>query len=345
MALALASALADRGVVPEPLLRLGIRRLLAARLAAERRRDPGSPAARLASWRRRVAAEPIAALPAAANRQHYELPPEFFARILGPRLKYSACLWPEGVVDLAAAEEAMLALSAERAGLADGQRVLDLGCGWGSFALWIAERFPASRVVAVSNSRLQGEWIRAAAARRGFGNVEHRVADVNDLDFPAASFDRIVSIEMLEHVRRHELLLPRLARWLDPNGALFVHVFCHRDLAYLFEDEGPGDWMTRHFFAGGVMPSADLLPALAAPLALAGEWRVSGLHYRRTLAAWRVRLERQGDALLPVLEATYGAEAAVWRRRWRLFLLACEELFGWNDGEEWQVAHYRFVPA
>lgn len=343
MTVGAAVGLVERGWVPDPLVRFGIRRLLGGRLASERRRSPASAEARLAAWRKATAAAPVALAPEAANRQHYEVPAEFYRLVLGPRLKYSACLFPPGVDSLAAAEEEMLALSAERARLADGQRVLDLGCGWGSMSLWIAERFPRSRVVAISNSARQGEHLRAAAARRGLGNVEHRVADVNGLALEER-FDRIVSIEMLEHVRNHAELFRRLEHWLAPGGELFVHVFCHRELAYPFEDQGPTDWMARHFFTGGVMPSADLLPAVRGNLALAGQWLLSGTHYQRTCEAWLTNLDAHRAEARAILTPVYGArQVDRWLERWRLFFLACAELFGYRGGREWGVAHYRFT--
>jgi cyclopropane-fatty-acyl-phospholipid synthase len=342
---ALGAALAERGLVPDPLVRSGIRSLLGGRLRDERRRDPGSAAARIARWREATAGAPLAPRPEAANEQHYELPAEFFRLVLGPRSKYSSCLWPGGVATLAAAEEAMLALSAERAEIADGQTVLDLGCGWGAMSLWLAERFPDARIVAISNSKPQGDYLRARAAECGLGNVEHRVADVNALELPAGGFDRIVSIEMFEHLRNYALLFERLERWLAPGGKLFVHVFCHRELAYPFEDRGASDWMARHFFTGGVMPSADLLPAFAGALDLEERWLVPGTHYARTAEAWLDNLDARRAEALAILERAYGRDARRWLARWRLFFLACAELFGYRGGEEWLVAHYRFAKA
>lgn len=342
MSVGAAVALAERGLVPDPLIRFGIRRLLAARLREERRRLPANEEERLAAWRRATAEAPLAPLPEAANRQHYELPPEFFRLVLGPRLKYSSCYFPPGTEDLAAAEEAMLALAGERAGLADGQRVLDLGCGWGSMSLWIAERFPRSTVLAVSNSGPQGEFLRAEAARRGLGNVRHRVADINRLELDER-FDRIVSVEMFEHLRNYAALFARLERWLAPGGKLFVHVFCHRELAYPFEDAGASDWMARHFFTGGIMPSADLLPAFRGGLRLEAQWLLAGGHYQKTCEAWLANLDRERERALAILTDAYGAaDAPLWLERWRLFFLACAELFGYRGGDEWGVAHYRF---
>ncbi|MGE5186053.1 MAG: class I SAM-dependent methyltransferase [Acidobacteriota bacterium] len=317
----------DSGLVPEPLLRAGIRAACALRLREERRRDRDALV-------RSLRAGEVAVSTDAANAQHYEVPAAFFERVLGPRLKYSSCYWPGGVSTLAAAEDAMLELYAERAGLADGQDVLDLGCGWGSLALWAAARYPNSRIVAISNSRTQRDFITARAP----ANLTVRTADVRTLELPAASFDRVVSIEMFEHVRNYELLLRRIAGWLKPGGALFVHVFAHRRYAYPFEDAGASDWMARAFFTGGMMPSADLFDAFDRDLKIADRWQLAGTHYARTAEAWH-------DSLLAArgeIEALLGRRAF---HRWRVFFLACAELFGYRQGTEWIVAHYRFTPS
>jgi cyclopropane-fatty-acyl-phospholipid synthase len=340
------TALVDRGLVPDPVIRLGIRRLLAQRLRDERSRQPADPAARLAHWVARLSAEPVALATDAANRQHYEVPADFYRSVLGPHLKYSCCLWRDGVSTLAAAEEAMLDLTTRRARIEDGQTVLDLGCGWGALSLYLAGRFPRCRILAVSNSRSQGAWIVTEAARRGLTNVQHQIADVNAFA-PAGRFDRIVSVEMFEHVRNYAVLFERIAGWLRPGGQLFVHVFCHRDLTYAFEDEGPGDWMARHFFTGGLMPAAGLLPAFAppgSPLTLAEQWPVPGTHYQKTSEAWLARLDAERDTVLALFEKTYGpGQGRLWLERWRIFFMACAELFGWASGEEWRVEHYLFA--
>jgi cyclopropane-fatty-acyl-phospholipid synthase len=329
----------DSGLVPEPLLRAGIRAVCALRLRHERRGDPDARHAALVDQLR---ASDLAIATAAANEQHYEVPAAFFEHVLGPHLKYSSCYWPAGAATLGEAEAAMLELTAARAGLADGQDVLDLGCGWGSLTLWAAARFPASRFTAVSNSRTQRDFIAARARARGLPNLDVRTADVRTLALPAASFDRVVSIEMFEHLRNYELVLRRIAGWLRPGGALFVHVFAHARHAYPFEDAGRTDWMAREFFTGGLMPSARLLPCFQRDLRVAAEWLLPGTHYARTAEAWYANLMARRRAIAPILQRAYGGAAAARFQRWRVFFLACAELFGYRDGTEWGVAHYRF---
>jgi cyclopropane-fatty-acyl-phospholipid synthase len=330
----------ESGRVPEPVLRAGIRAVCALRLYQERRRPPGYRHALAAELRR----SEIAIAPEAANAQHYEVPVEFFARVLGPHLKYSCACWPaeaetsaEAKVEaLGAAEAAMLELTAARAGMADGQAVLDLGCGWGSLTLWAAARFPRSRFTAISNARSQRDHIAEQARRRGLANVAVQVADVRTLELPAGAFDRVVSIEMFEHMRNYQALLHRIAGWLAPGGALFVHVFAHRRHAYPFEDAGASDWMAREFFTGGLMPSADLLRDFQDDLAITDEWWLDGRHYARTAEAWHANLMAHRAEAATLL----GSQAHV--ERWRVFFLACAELFGYRGGREWGVAHYRF---
>ena len=277
-----------------------------------------------------------------ANRQHYELPAAFFQMVLGPRLKYSSCYWADGVADLGGAEEAMLALTAERTGLADGQDILDLGCGWGSFAMWAAHMFPKSRVVAISNSHSQRRFIEGRRDEQGLTNLEVVTAEVGAFE-PSRLFDRVVSVEMLEHVRNHGELFDRIATWLKPQGSLFVHVFCHRRFLYAFETDGPGGWMAEHFFSGGIMPSWGYLTRYQDRLRLKERWEVDGRHYARTLRAWLDELDRRRKEVLPVLTSVYGPERArLWLAYWRIFFMACEETFALDSGREYFVAHYLF---
>ena len=326
----LVERIVDSGLVPEPVMRAAIRGVCALRLLQERRRDPRALVAELR--RSELAIET-----AAANAQHYEVPAAFYQRVLGSHLKYSACYWPDGVTTLDAAKAAMLELYAERAGLADGQRVLDLGCGWGSVALWAAARYPASDITAVSNSNSQREFITARAAERGLTNLTVQTADIRALELPAASFDRVVSIEMFEHLRNYEALFAKIARWLRPDGALFVHVFAHRRYAYPFEDGGASDWMAREFFTGGLMPSVDLFREFQRELAITDEWRIDGTHYARTSEAWYRNLMAARGELEPLV-------GRAGFQRWRVFFLACAELFNFGAGRQWLVAHYRFAP-
>ncbi|MCH9649289.1 MAG: cyclopropane-fatty-acyl-phospholipid synthase family protein [Deltaproteobacteria bacterium] len=339
----LGTSLIDRGWLPDSLVRLGIRRLLNSRLTMERQRSASNPDARHGEWAARLRNSPVAPAPREANEQHYEIPAEFYRLVLGPRLKYSSAYWPKGVSSLEDAELAMLELTTLRSEIEDGHRILDLGCGWGSLTLFLAERFPSSEILAISNSVSQGEAIRQEARKRNLFNLRHRVADVGQLEL-TERFDRVVSVEMFEHLRNYHQLLQRISGWLVDSGKLFVHIFCHRDLTYTFEDTGDHDWMARHFFAGGLMPAEDLLPKFQDHLLLEQRWRIGGKHYQRTCEAWLENLDRHRELAIPILADTYGAsEAQRWLERWRVFFMACAELFGAQSGNEWRVAHYRFV--
>jgi cyclopropane-fatty-acyl-phospholipid synthase len=329
-------------MIPDLLVRLGIRRMLVERLRSEDRGTGELQDRAKAELIERLRRAPIAKATADANEQHYEVPADLFRLMLGPRLKYSSCYWPSADTTLAQAEDAMLALTCERAEVADGQRILELGCGWGSLTLWMAERYPKSTITAVTNSCGQREFIEKECLRRRIRDVHVVAADMNDYE-ATGHYDRVVSVEMFEHMRNYERLMHRIASWLVPHGKLFVHIFCHRSFAYLYEPSGPNDWMAREFFTGGTMPSEDLLAHFSADLAIEKHWRVCGTHYQRTLEAWLRRLDAQREAAIEVLSAS-PSDIPAQRRvdRWRLFLLACSELFGYRKGTEWWVSHYRF---
>ncbi len=326
----------DREVLPDPVLRAVIRRRVAQRLRRARRGTLAERAAATAALLDQRAAGPVTRHTSAANDQHYEVPTELYELLLGPNLKYSSGVWPDGAEDLEASETAMLELTAERADLADGQRILDLGCGWGAFTLWAAARYPDSEVTALSNSATQRLHIEKQAADRGLDNVTVRTGDVGDVTFDDESFDRVVSVEMFEHVANHRDLLARIAGWLADDGLLFVHVFTHRDSWWVYDHETPQEWMARWFFTGGILPSDDLLLREQRDLAVVGPWALGGDHYQRTLEAWLDRLDArraEADALLDPRAVA----------RWRVFLIASAEMFGFRGGTEFGVSHYRFA--
>ncbi len=296
------------------------------------------------SFARDMVRHPIAWHPDAANRQHYELPPAFFGLVLGPRRKYSSCFYETGGETLAQAEMRALEETAEHAGLADGQRILELGCGWGSLSLFMAERFPAAKIVAVSNSTPQRAHIEAEARVRGLGNLSVVTADMNVFDARGA-FDRIVSVEMFEHMSNWRMLLERVRRWLSPEGRLFLHVFSHRSHSYRFDHGDRADWIAQHFFTGGIMPGHDLVRHFPDLFAVEADWRWAGRHYERTARDWLANFDANRLAIDRIFAEVYGAEAYIWRRRWRLFFLATAGLFGHADGSEWGVSHYRLRPA
>lgn len=335
--------LAERGMLPDALLRLGIRRMCADRLRTERAGGLSAKGERQAQLIDVLRQSPVAIETAAANAQHYELPSGFFGQCLGPRLKYSCCYYPRGDETLAEAEDAMLSLYGERAELADGQRILELGCGWGSLTLWMAERYPRAHITAVSNSHGQRRHIEAQCRERGISNVQVLTRDVNTLTLEPGTFDRCVSIEMFEHMRNYQTLMQRIGGWLAPGGKLFVHIFAHRELAYPFETAGADNWMGRHFFTGGLMPAADTLLHFQQALRIERRWLVDGTHYQKTANHWLQEQDSRRDAVMAVLRQAYGDNARLWFQRWRIFWMACAELFGYADGQEWLVAHYRFV--
>ncbi len=334
--------LAEKGLVPDWAIRAGIRQLLKRRLAGEFDQDVARSGERASALIAALAESPVAIETQAANEQHYEVPAAFYQLALGRRLKYSSAYWPSGVEQLDMAEEAMLRATCEYAELADGQRILELGCGWGSLTLWMAEAYPNARITAVSNSASQREYIQGRARTLGLENIEVLTEDVNQLALEEC-FDRVVSVEMFEHVRNYRVLLSRIARWLKPGGKLFVHIFCHRYLVYPFETEGEGNWMGRYFFTGGLMPAADTLLHFQEDLSLEQRKLYSGTHYGRTARAWLDNMDAKRHDVADVMRMAYGDDADRWLQRWRMFFMACEELFNYDDGNAWLVAHYRFV--
>lgn len=335
--------LLDRSILPDAVVRAGIRRIVAGRLREQATGGPLAQARRFARLLDELRRAPVAVTPEAANAQHYELPPAFFQHVLGPQLKYSCGWWPEGVSTLAEAEERMLDATVAHAGVEDGQQILELGCGWGSLTLYMARRFPRSRITALSNSLSQRLYIQERARARGLNNLAVLTEDINRFE-TNQRFDRIVSVEMLEHVRNYERLFGRIAAWLAPDGRFFAHVFAHREYAYTFEAEGPTDWMARYFFTGGTMPSEHLFSFVQHHLEMTKYWRYDGRHYQRTAEAWLHNLDAHRDAVASILAATYGTrEVGRWRARWRAFLMSCAEMFGYRDGREWGVSHYSFA--
>jgi len=333
---------AERGWLPDALIRVGIRRLLRQRLSEERAGDPETAAERFNDLIRELSESPIAIETDAANQQHYEVPAAFYHASLGPHLKYSSCYWDAAETELGQAEARMLALTCERAELTDGQRVLELGCGWGSLTLWMAEHYPASRITAVSNSASQREYILRTAGERGLRNLEVLTRDVNQLELDQR-FDRVVSVEMFEHVRNYRHLLRRISGWLENDARLFVHIFCHRYLMYPFETDGDDNWMGRHFFTGGLMPAADTLLWFQDDLKIERRWLVDGMHYARTARAWLDTLDRDREsACVALAAADESVDSKLQLQRWRIFFMACEELFAHAGGSEWLVAHYLF---
>lgn len=335
----------EAGVLPDSGIRFGIRQLCKKRLE-----EISTGSIEKDELKRQIYVEGLKKLPLAihtkdANEQHYELPSEFFLNSLGKNLKYSSCFWDESTKNLDQAEDKALEITIQRAEIRDGHKILELGCGWGSLTLAMAKKFPNSRIVAISNSSSQKEFIDSEAKKRNLTNILVLTRDVSlleslALEFP--SFDRVVSVEMFEHFKNYELLLSKISDVLAPDGKLFVHIFTHRHFAYPFETEGEDNWMGKYFFTGGQMPSHDLLMSFQKDLYLQSSWIWDGTHYEKTSNAWLENMDNNKQKIMPVFEQTYGNDAAVWFQRWRVFFMSCAELFGYKNGQEWAVSHYLF---
>ena len=336
--MSIAIKLAENHLIPDDVTRYGIRRLLRKRLLKS---QEGTS---FHQYLHEVTSGPIATETDKANEQHYMLPPEFFQRVLGANLKYSCCLFESTIEQLTDAEDLMLKKTCERAGIKDGMRILDVGCGWGSLSLYIARKFPNCQIDSVSNSSEQRGFIESLCKKEGIESIQVTTVDINDFT-PVGKYDRIVSVEMFEHTRNFRKLLDEISEWLLPDGKLFVHIFCHDRYTYLFESEGDENWMGRYFFTGGMMPSFNLLGTVGGKMALEKSWKVSGTHYAKTSRAWLENMDLDRSAIMELFRTTYGTEASIWFQRWRMFFMACEELFAFNHGDEWYVGHYLMNPS
>lgn len=336
-------ALAERGILPDFLVRFGVRRLCRCRLKNESIDDPESQQKRFQDLIEQLQQSPIAIQTDAANEQHYQVPTEFYLATLGKHSKYSCAYYATPTHSLDEAEEAMLNLYSERAQLDNGQQILELGCGWGSLTLWMAKQYPQSHITAVSNSSTQKQYIQAQCTKWGLNNVTVITADMNELTLANNQFDRAISIEMFEHMRNYQVLLNHISNWLTAEGTLFVHIFAHRTLMYPFESHSAQDWMSKYFFTGGLMPSVDTLLYFQEHLHIKSRWLVNGTHYQRTCNHWLEKMDANKPSVMHAFRHSYGADQAkLWFHRWRIFYMACAELFGFNEGNEWLVAHYLF---
>ena len=334
--------LAEKGILPDFFIRLGISKLCGQRLTDANDLSLKAREEKHQKWVDILMESPIALVPEKANEQHYEVPPRLFELVLGAKLKYSSGYWPQGTSTLDDSEVQMLKLTSKRAALSDGQEVLELGCGWGSLTFHMALTYPNSKITAVSNSNDQRQFIEKKCDELKIKNIKVITADMNDFS-SEKTFDRVVSIEMFEHMRNYDELLKRVSEWLKKDGKLFVHIFSHKEIAYPFEDKGEGDWMAREFFSGGQMPSHKLLTCFSSRMKIEKDWRVEGTHYEKTSLAWLNKMDENKKEVLKLFEKTYGKnEASTWFQRWRIFFMSCEVLFGFNKGSEWGVSHYLF---
>jgi len=338
--IATATSMLERFPVPDTLMRVGISHLV----GRTHRRMSAAPPNSDTAFAAGMKAHPIAEHTADANAQHYELPEEFFGLVLGPHRKYSSCLYNLETTTLGQAEANALAETCVHAGLRDGQDILELGCGWGSLSLWMAAQYPRARITAVSNSASQRRFITDTARKRQLTNLTVVTADMNDFD-TEARFDRVVSVEMFEHMANWEALFGRVRSWLRPDGRLFLHVFSHVATPYRFDTSDAADWIARYFFTGGIMPSHGLVRRFPHLFTVERDWRWDGRHYQRTAEAWLANYDAHAAEIDVLLRGVYGEQAQLWHRRWRLFFLAVSGMFGHRAGNAWGVSHYRLIPA
>ncbi len=333
--------LVEKGIVPDRLIRVGIRQIIRKRLEEEQSGDVEHVQSSFNEWLSTLKNSPIALNPEIANEQHYEVPAAFFELVLGRNLKYSCSYFPDSIRNLDEAEDVTLEMTCRRAEIEDGMSILELGCGWGSLTLWMAAHYPQSTITAVSNSEYQKEFILNRADQKGLKNIEVITCDMNDFTTDNR-YDRVVSVEMLEHMRNYELLFEKIASWLSPDGKFFTHVFSHRHLSYPYETDGEDNWMAQHFFTGGQMPSHFLFLYFQKHMLLDKHWVLNGKHYFKTAEAWLANMSKKKQQVLKVFGETYGKHADIWFQRWRMFFMACAELWGYADGQEWVISHFLF---
>ena len=337
-----------QGWIPDFLIRFGVKILLRNKIKNQKIPNIEKRQSKKVEFVNNLKNQPIAIKTSEANEQHYELPPSFFEEILGDRLKYSCGYWDEFLPPsdcankLNQSEEAMLELTCSRADIKNGQKILDLGCGWGSLSIYMAENYPESKITALSNSSTQIEYINSIAKEKELDNLKAVIADINTYK-SNNTFDRIISIEMFEHMRNYEALMSKLSKLLRNKGKLFIHIFSHHTYPFAYVNKSSSDWMARYFFAGGTMPSQDLLHYFLEDFHLENQWAVSGKHYKQTLEAWLYKMDNKKETIWPIFLEVYGKkEAKKWWNYWRTFFLSCAEFFGMNEGNEWFISHYLF---